>query len=376
MVKLYDAKNIDSIEWSTKKDGHLIRNYFEILMKDGINKYIENIETEIYLLEIDDIILPISLNQKEFTNSYVVSPYTHYISYAKEELWELGNKRLEAFLSYIIEGIGFFLRKSNINKVVVVNNWLLSTNLYPSLTSDQIKKMTEFLTNHFPQHTILMRSINETLHNQMISSFNSEGYKRIMSRSIYLFDPSIPLTKKQRKALNQDKKLLEKFNYQIRDIQSGDFQKVEELYNQLYIDKYSINNPQFTEHFFKNAAIHNTIQFKLVLKEAKVIGVIGYFVRGGVLTTPILGYEIKREKEAGLYRVLSMLITKEIIDKNYMGHRSAGAGSFKRKRGSVQEIEYTYYYNKHLSFKSMLAWNSLKMIMDNVIEPLARKMRF
>jgi hypothetical protein len=376
MVKLYDAKNIDSIEWSTKKDGHLIRNYFEILMKDGINKYIENIETEIYLLEIDDIILPISLNQKEFTNSYVVSPYTHYISYAKEELWELGNKRLEAFLSYIIEGIGFFLRKSNINKVVVVNNWLLSTNLYPSLTSDQIKKMTEFLTNHFPQHTILMRSINETLHNQMISSFNSEGYKRIMSRSIYLFDPSIPLTKKQRKALNQDKKLLEKFNYQIRDIQSGDFQKVEELYNQLYIDKYSINNPQFTEHFFKNAAIHNTLQFKLVLKEAKVIGVIGYFVRGGVLTTPILGYEIKREKEAGLYRVLSMLITKEIIDKNYMGHRSAGAGSFKRKRGSVQEIEYTYYYNKHLSFKSMLAWNSLKMIMDNVIEPLARKMRF
>ncbi|WP_338786536.1 hypothetical protein [Metabacillus sp. FJAT-53654] len=376
MVKLYDAKNIDSIEWSTKKDGHLIRNYFEILMKDGINKYIENIETEIYLLEIDDILLPISLNQKEFTNSYVVSPYTHYISYAKEELWELGNKRLEAFLSYIIEGIGFLLRKSNINKVVVVNNWLLSTNLYPSLTSDQIKKMTDFLTNQFPQHTILMRSINETLHNQMISSFNSEGYKRIMSRSIYLFDPSIPLTKKQRKALNQDKKLLEKFNYQIRDIQSGDFQKVEELYNQLYIDKYSINNPQFTEHFFKNAAIHNTLQFKLVLKEAKVIGVIGYFVRGGVLTTPILGYEIKREKEAGLYRVLSMLITKEIIDKNYMGHRSAGAGSFKRKRGSVQGIEYTYYYNKHLSFKSMLAWNSLKMIMDNVIEPLARKMRF
>lgn len=376
MVKLYDAKNIDSIEWSTKRDGHLIRNYFEILMINSINKYIKNIETEIYLLEIDDILLPISLNQKEFSNSYVVSPYTHYISYAKEELWELGNKRLEAFLSNVIEGIGFLLRKSNLNKVVVVNNWLLSTNLYPSLTSDQIKKMTEFLTNQFPKHTILMRSINETLHSQMISSFNSEGYKRIMSRSIYLFDPSIPLTKKQRKALNQDKKLLEKFNYQIRDIQSGDYQNVEELYNQLYIEKYSTNNPQFTEHFFKNAAIHNTLQFKLVLKDKKVIGVIGYFVRDGVLTTPVLGYEIKSEKEAGLYRVLSMLITKEIINKNYMGHRSAGAGSFKRKRGSVQEIEYTYYYNKHLSFKSMLAWNSLKMIMDIVIEPLARKMRF
>ncbi|MBO1510266.1 hypothetical protein [Metabacillus bambusae] len=376
MVKLYDAKNIDSIEWSTKKDGHLIRNYFETLMKDGVEKYIKNIETEIYLLEVDDILLPISLNQKEFNNSYVVSPYTHYISYAKEELWELGNKRLESFLSYVIEGIGFLLRKSNINKVVVVNNWLLSTNLYPSLTSDQIKKMTEFLTNQFPQYTILMRSINETLHNQMISSFNSEGYKRIMSRSIYLFDPKIPLTKNQRKALNQDNKLLQKFDYQIRDIHTGDYQNVKELYNQLYIDKYSINNPQFTEHYFKNTAINNTLQFKLVLKDAKVIGVIGYFVRDGVLTTPVLGYEIEREKEAGLYRVLSMLITKEIIDKNYMGHRSAGAGSFKRKRGSVQEIEYTYYYNKHLSLKSSLAWNCLKMIMDIVIEPLARKMRF
>jgi hypothetical protein len=257
-----------------------------------------------------------------------------------------------------------------------VNNWLLSTNLYPSLTSDQIKKMTEFLTNQFPQHTILMRSINETLHNQMIRSFNSEGYKRIMSRSIYLFDPKIPLTKKQRKALNQDNKLLEKFDYQIRDIHTDDYQNVEELYNQLYIDKYSKNNPQFTDHYFKNAALHNILQFKLVIKDTKVIGVIGYFVRDGVLTTPVLGYEIESEKGEGLYRVLSLLITKEIIDKNYMGHRSAGAGSFKRKRGSVQEIEYTYYYNKHLPLKSSLPWNSLKMIMDIVIEPLARKMRF
>lgn len=377
MVKLYDENSIVLIEWATKRDGEVTRNYFEPLMKHGIKKYIKNIATDIYLLEIDDVILPISVNTQEFTNSYVVSPYTHYISYAKEELWELGNKHLEALLSRFIDLIGIVLQKSNINKVVIVNNWFLSTNLYPTLSNTQITRLTVFLVAEFPQHTILFRSINQTLHNKMIKGLKEEGYKSIMSRSIYLFNPSLPLTKRQKKALYQDEKLITKFNYNIKDIEKDDdYLTIENLYKQLYIDKYSINNPQFTHEFFKYTNERHLLHFKLLCQNSKIIGVTGNIIRDGVLTTPILGYVVKSDKKSGLYRVLSGLITKEILDKQYFGHRSAGASEFKRNRGSVQEIEYSYFYQKHLSLISRVAWCSIKLIMDIIIVPLAKKKKF
>jgi hypothetical protein len=376
MVKLYNANDMDSIEWSTKQDGEFIRRFFEPLIKKGTQATIKNIETSIYLLEIDDLILPITINQKEFNNSFVASPYTHYISYAKEELWELGNWRQEKFFTHILNIIGFILRKSNINKVVVVNNFLMSTNLYPHISNDQVKRLTAYLTSCFPQHTLLFRSINETLHHDMITGLKRIGYKGIMSRSIYLFDPKKILTRKQRKVLNQDQKLIQKFGYQIRDIKDDEYSIIEVLYSQLYIVKYSKNNPQFTKDFFKNIVTNKLLHFKLVCKDSEILGVIGCWVKNGVLTTPILGYLVNRDKEYGLYRVLSYLITKEILAHHYLGHRSAGASKFKQKRGSIQEIEYTYFYQEHLPFKSKLAWSFFKWIMDFFVEPLAKKMKF
>lgn len=376
-MKLYDVTTIDEIDWEKKKDGEMIKQFFEPLIRNGSTYFMKNVQTDLFLLEIDDILLPITVNKKEFNNSYVTSPFTHYISYAKEELWELKNPILEKLFSLIINLIGKVLKRSNLNRVVIINNWLLSTNLMGQLlTENQLLMVTNFLTIAFPQHTILIRSMTEALHRPLLEKCQTIGYQKIMSRAIYLFNPTIGLSKKQNKTLQQDKKLFEKYQYDVREAEIDDIPQIEKMYYELYIDKYSRYNPQFTKEFFEHAICHHYLQFKLICDGENVKGVVGYWIREGVLTTPVLGYNTKTDKKEGLYRVLSYLITEHVLEHKYLGHRSAGAGEFKRKRGSIQHIEYTYYFQKHLPFHKRLAWSILKAIMTSFVEPIAKKKGF
>ncbi|KAB2335818.1 hypothetical protein [Bacillus mesophilum] len=380
-AKLYDQDTFYQIPWNEIANGAYVRGFFEHLVKDGVQHYIENVKTELFFIRIDTLLLPITKNEQQYENSYVCSPYTHYISYAKEELWELGNKHLEKFFEKMISILGFFLRKGSFNKVVIVNNWLLSTNLYSNqLTSKQIKEITACLTKTFPEHTIMFRSLNNRLHRSMMSDFLKEGYEKIMSRSVYLLDEDTQrnFTQKEKKLLRQDAALFKK--HEIKAVET--LSSLEEassyahkLYSQLYIHKYSVHNPQFNMRFFTEAMKKNLLQFKWI-KNEDVVGVIGYFTVHSVFTTPILGYCTEKGRQLGLYRMLSYMITKEIIDHGYTGHRSAGASEFKRKRGAKQYIEYNVIYQEHLPLSRKWPWLLVKWVMDRVVEPMALKREF
>ncbi|EOQ10833.1 hypothetical protein KQ3_02437 [Bacillus cereus B5-2] len=258
MIKLHDVHSLHSIDWESKKDGAYVRDSFLPLFQKGVTAFIENVNTQLFLLEIDDLILPVTLNNAEFENSYVCSPYTHYVSYALEELWELKKPWLEKLLTYPIHLMGSWLRRTNINKVIVVNNWMLSTNLYHSINEQQIEQITNVLVEKFPEHTILFRSLNNELYPVTTEALSTVGYKKIMSRSIYLFDPKHykKMNRKKRKDLLNDKSLLEKSKYEIitnEELTKEDILQISQLYNQLYIEKYSAHNPMFTPAYLWNA---------------------------------------------------------------------------------------------------------------------------
>ncbi|MEN1937759.1 hypothetical protein AAIE21_19705 [Paenibacillus sp. 102] len=381
MIKLHDIHSLHSIDWATKRDGAYVRDSFLPLFQNGVTAFIENVNTQLFLLEIDDLILPVTVNNEGFENSYVCSPYTHYISYALEELWELKKPWLEKLLTYPIHLIGSWLRRTNINKVIVVNNWMLSTNLYHSINKQQIEQVTNLLIEKFPEHTILFRSLNSELYPTITQALSTVGYNKIMSRSVYLFNPKDykKMNRKARKDLLNDKSLLKKSNYEIitnEELTKEDILQISELYNQLYIEKYSDHNPMFTPAYFWNALQHHLFEMKVIKKEGKIDGVIAYFIRDGVMTTPILGYDTNSDQQQGLYRILSFLITIDSIEKNLICHCSAGAGEFKRNRGAQQQIEYSYIYNAHLPRNQQRVWKILGWILNTCIEPMAKKYRF
>lgn len=380
-IKLHDSSTLHEIDWSTKQDGHYIRDYLTPILKNEAKYFIQNVQTKTYMLEVDHLVLPLTVNDEEYDNSYVCSPYTHYISYAKEELWELKSPLLEKLLLPPIHILGHWLKWSQINKVVVVNNWFLSTNLYHRMTDKQLEQITLFLKERFPVHAIMFRSLNRRLYPELFSHLSELGFCPLFSRSVYLCYPEKlqQMNRKSRKDLNNDKRLLRNSGYEILDqdaLTEDEIKMVRRLYNRLYIEKYSEHNPLFTEAYYLNAFKNHLLQCRVLKKDGKIEGAIGFFTRDGVLTTPILGYDTSLDKREGLYRMLSYLIVEEVVQNNYIGHFSAGAGGFKRSRGAEQENEYSFVYAQHLPKHRQYIWKILHFILQTIVEPLARKSGF
>ena len=74
---------------------------------------------------------------------------------------------------------------------------------------------------------------------------------------------------KNEKDLLNDKSLLEKSNYEIitnEELTKDDILQISQLYNQLYIEKYSAHNPMFTPAYLWNALQHRLFEIKAIKK--------------------------------------------------------------------------------------------------------------
>jgi hypothetical protein len=149
--------------------------------------------------------------------------------------------------------------------------------------------------------------------------------------------------------------------------------RIIDLYNALYLDKYSHQNPQFTHDFIRLALKKRTLTLIGLEKDGQLDGILGYFERNGVMTTPLFGYDTTLPKEAGLYRMLSSLLVQEARKKELLLHQSAGVGAFKTDRGAVGEVEYTAVYVRHLPLSRRIVWRVLSWILLRFGVPLIQK---
>ncbi|KAF3887524.1 MULTISPECIES: hypothetical protein [Nostocales] len=377
-IHLYDKDTIDNLPEPKSEVAILVKNYWLPMMKGGSSYFINNVNSQLFALAIDDLVLPVTVNSKELENCYVCSPYNHYVTYSKEELKTLENAFLEKILEIIINIFGLFLNWGQINQVAIVHNFLLSTNLYPNLSSEQVTEITKYLKTHLPNYTIIFRSINTFVSDELFTTFKNNGYHMIGSRQIYLFNPKdqSAMRTKMRWRLKQDLNLIQQQGYEAIDssqLSSKDIPRLVELYNALYLEKYSYHNPQFNERFLALALENKALQIKALRKAGKIDGVIGFYELNGVMTTPILGYDTTLPQEVGLYRMLSAQLTVEAIEKGIILHQSSGAASFKRFRGFISNIEYSAVFYQHLPWWRQLVWRFLGVLVNRMAVPLMKK---
>ena len=294
-VTLYTKDNWEKLKWEHFQEGQLLKSYFLPLLKNNTNNLIKNVHTSLGFVAIDDILLPYTVNEEEYDNSYVCSPYNHYITYSKEELSMLNNKLLEAIFHFLLGLISKFAKKIEINKVVYINNWLISTNLSPSLSKEQLESIKNTMLANYPDYLIGFRSINEGLYPKMKVDLEALQFQMLPSRFVYISRPEeiLNATKKVRNTLNRDKKLLDKNEFDI--IQHDDFTKedlirAKQLYDKLYLEKYSYNNPQFTEDFILSTHANRALTYVGLKKDGVLEGVFGSKIFQNMMANPVLGY--------------------------------------------------------------------------------------
>ncbi len=363
-IELFDSSCIEQLIWPNSEEGLFAKKLLIPLVKDGAGSYFHNIKTEMMVLKVDDLVLPITVNDYERDNSYVCSFYNYYIGLGSVNASLIKNKLLRYLATKTLKGLGKILKLGKIDKIVSVNNWLFSTNLYPKLNDSQILSIRKFIQKKFPKHAIVFRSINEVDKNSPMSGLKNSKFHLIASRQIFLNDTK-DTTFFGSRLFKGDLKLLEKTDYILNDLKTDyETTKILGLYNEIYVDKYSKLNPQLSEKFVKLLIEHQIFNFKVLQKNDRIDGVIGYYSVHGVMSSPFFGYDTKVPQEANLYRLLSTILTLEAKNNKQLYNQSSGASFYKSIRKATPTIEYSAVYTKHLPYGSRFMWKTLKVVIN------------
>lgn len=365
MIRLFDRTNFSELSCPQNPDAEYAYHYFAPLILEGTKSYIQNVDAKVCLLLINEKLIPIVFSNPGEPNCYVCSSYDQYITYAQEELKTLNSPIIEVSMRIFLRLLGCFLKMTDFNKVIFINNWLLSTNLYVDLTHDEIQDISKYLGELNPGHLIVYRSLNKYTNSKLIRNLETLGAKKILSRQVYVTDPNFPEYKK-RKVFKQDQAFLRRSEGQFRvpTMRPEDIRAIKSCYEELYISKYSTLNPQFTDKFFINGIGRKLFNFLVWDDGNEIKAVLGYFKRNGVMTTPIFGFRTNAPKDKGYYRIISSKLMIESEKEQLILNQSSGAAEFKRLRGAEAEIEYSYYFDQYANFRQKRSWKILSSILN------------
>jgi Acetyltransferase (GNAT) domain len=341
-------------------------------------QYVANLDTRVELIGAADHRVPVTVNLAERDNAWVCSPYTAYCAYAIEELQRLMPWAVAFPLTALCRAAGAALRHADIDQAVTINNWLLSTNLYPGLQHGVLKEWIGEARDRWPSHAIWFRSLNDAWTPDWLAALSAEGAILLPSRQVYLFSDVASLAR-GRPNLKADLKLLAGVELQRcddADIQAADYARIEHLYSKLYLQKYSHLNPAYRASFV--AAWHRAGLLKLTGfrdRTGVLQAVVGTFEREGVVTAPLVGYDTSLPQKIGLYRLLMAAVLKYAADSGQRVNLSAGAAQFKRLRGGVPTIEYSAVLVNHLPAYRQRALRGLRWLTAHVGVPLMTRFK-
>lgn len=368
--------NIEWANWESLPEGQ-IKAFAKLFSQHQSNELIKNVTTEFKVLKISpEIYFPVTINNEEWDSSFVCSPFTAYALYSKDELLhKINNKWVQIPLLFVIKWIGKWLKWGQINKNVHVNNFLLSTNPYPTWQGAEIEAITQFIKRDFPDHAIIFRSLNRYQHQHLLDIFTAKQYKLIGSRQVYIFDLTYERWLKHK--INKiDNKLIQQKNLTFLDHEdmSEYIEQALELYNKLYLQKYSKYNPQLTLEYFKTCYQEKIIYFQGYKDKNDVLKTFsGLFIIDKTITSPIVGYDTAAPQSDGLYIHGAQLAILYKFKSNLLLNLSSGVSKFKRMRGGQPSIEYSAIFIEHLSFRRRITWQILRFISNKIGVPLLEK---
>jgi len=360
------------------------------LNRIGVSDAVENIDADLTTLATARVgvhEVPITISRPSAgaaaRQSYVVSPVSHYVHYAREELGELRSPLVRRLASAVLTGLGAVLTRGRADDIVIVGNALVSTNLLPELQVADIRRLTRALVSRHPHAVVAWRSVHGR-GSSTPEALKRAGYQLIPSRSV-LFTSTRGTDWMRARDTARDRRLLETSGYQAvaapidPDTGRSDAatrSRIAELYRMLYLEKYSGLNPAYTAEFIGAAQASGMLRFVVLVRDDRIDGVFGYSTGNGLLAAPVLGYDTGLPPGLGLYRMLSYLIARTAHENDADLHGSSGVADFKRNRGAENELEYTAVYTRHLPLGRRLAWRLLRGVVDAIAVPLLRRTGF
>jgi hypothetical protein len=338
--------------------------YLAALLADGPLAYADNANVEIEALLVDDTLLPLVLSRGGEGAAETCSPYSHYVSYSLEEAGKRHPGLPRWLFSLATAAATPFTRAANIDRVVSINNWLLSTNPSVRLDVEQVRDVSACLASKYPDRAILWRSLNPKIDAVLIEHARASGYRLLRSRRVYLVNPE-PRAGRQHKNVRRDFELLRRTRYEVisdPEALAPHAQRMAELFRSLYLGKHSRLNTAFNTRFFAVTLAAGVFEYRAFRADGEVVAFVAFFIRDRIMTGAVLGYDVKLPLSLGLYRLCMATLIAEAASRGLTLNLSAGADSFKKFRGGVPVDEYDAVYDRHLPWRRRAGWFMLSAL--------------
>ena len=126
---------------------------------------VANLATRAEFLDDGERRYPVSVDDGDIGgNAWVCSPRTTYGDYASEEAVRYAPSAAEPLLRAAGRGLDGWLRRAGIDRAVAINNWWLSTNLYPQWRPGSAARLLRGALQRWPDHAVWLRSLNRDQH--------------------------------------------------------------------------------------------------------------------------------------------------------------------------------------------------------------------
>jgi hypothetical protein len=361
---------------SAENQNQLARDYTAAFAQHGSRAYIANLDTTVGLHRWGEHLLPITINDGAKADTFVCSPRVGYIDYPREELARFPARAVIPALRAIIEGMGGLLSLSDLDRIVHIHNWMMSTNHPVKLDHTQAARQTSELADRYPAHVLAIRSLTRRYSRDLIEALCASGWMLLPSRQVFLVD-DVAHECLPRRDTKRDERLWARQAYRFEEpeaISDVDAARIVDLYGMLYLDKYSRLNPHYTASFITMTQKIGLLRYLLLRDDQGVIQAFGGMYRSGIhATMPLIGYDTSLSQDHGLYRLACHAGVRFAAQHNLLLNMSSGATAFKRSRGATAEMEYTAFYVSHLPWPRRKPMEILRIITKYIGEPLLLK---
>lgn len=344
--------------------------YWSLFVKEQPGALALNFHAEAAVLRVNGRVWPLSVSAGRGESSYPCSLLTQYVRYPLAELSLVPSRLLRTVARAGLTLLGAVLRFGRVDRCVQWSSSLLSTDLHdPALGAEaEAEAATRALCGRFPDRAILVRNIHAFEDPGLPERLEAAGYELLTSRQIYFFDGKTGAFGARSDVKRDWKALRALENYEVVEhaqFTRSDVPRILELYRMLYLDKHSRLNPQYTERFVESALDGKLLEFRgLRHASGRLDGVFACFSRGGVTSTPFIGYDTTLPAGLGLYRLLVALLLQRVSSEKVLLNYSSGAGEFKRRRGAERAIEWNAVYVRHLPFYRRAVFKLLQLLVN------------
>ena len=303
-----------------------------------VNHWVSNASAILFWQGSTRLPISVALPLRQKHASYINSPRSAWFDYLAHECRHMP---LSALSIRLLGKLSYYL---GIDKTVFIGNYPISTSIWSTEQEKEIPKIASNLMSTHPTYFSGIRNILPHRHETLIKQLEALGFRGIPARVIYEFDFRSEQTQVP-SHLKRDISLLKKSGVKVEICTALDpegLKRIQQLYKKIYLEKHSLLNPQYTIKFFDDVINQKLMSCLLITNiEGKILS-FGLLCRSGeTITVPALGYDPESSLE-GSYRVLFAAIYEHSKQLQVLLNYSSGAGDFKRKRGGIPRLEYTY----------------------------------